>query len=429
MKKQTLPLIWVMLGLIFLIGCEAFNPEPTHTPAPPPVEPTAAQPTRVTSPTPTPEGPITIRLWVPPEFEPSAETRAGRLLQARLDEFSSRRPNASIETRVKSLEGIGGLLDSLTTANAAAPLALPDLVALPRPLLETAALKGLLVPYDDLSDALDDADWYEYARDLGQLQNSTFGLPFAGDAMVLTYRPEVIGSPPTVLTQTITQTATLAFAAADPLALFTLTLYEAAGGPTLDQEGRPILDPDVLSPVLSFYQEAAQAEVFPFWLTQYETDQEVWTAYSEGQADMAITWIHQYLDAMLADSSAALLPTLDGEPYTRATGWVWALVSPDPGHRRLSVELAEYLTESSFLSAWTAAAAYLPPRPSALAAWQSSSLQGLADEVEASAHIYPSADILNSLAPLLQEATIEVLKNQIDPLDAAEQAAESLSAP
>ena len=64
---------------------------------------------------------------------------ASSLLKARLDQFASENPDVRLEVRAKALEGAGGLLDSLVAANVAAPLALPDLVLLPRPVLESAA--------------------------------------------------------------------------------------------------------------------------------------------------------------------------------------------------------------------------------------------------------------------------------------------------
>ena len=88
---------------------------------------------------PTPESPLKLRLWLPPQFDPASDSPAGRLLQARLEQFQRSNPRVLIETRVKAVNGPGGLLDSLTTARAAAPEALPDLVALPRDLMETAA--------------------------------------------------------------------------------------------------------------------------------------------------------------------------------------------------------------------------------------------------------------------------------------------------
>ena len=75
-----------------------------------------------------------IKPLLPPQFDPASEAGENRVLQLRLEEFVSRRPDIQIETRIKSAEGPGGLLDWLATASAAAPIALPDLVALPRPI-------------------------------------------------------------------------------------------------------------------------------------------------------------------------------------------------------------------------------------------------------------------------------------------------------
>ena len=47
-----------------------------------------------------------------------------------------------VEVRLKEAAGTGGLLKSLSAASAAAPLAMPAVVALSRPDLEAAALKG-----------------------------------------------------------------------------------------------------------------------------------------------------------------------------------------------------------------------------------------------------------------------------------------------
>ena len=104
--------------------------------------------------------PIELLLWLPPEFDPANGSPAGKLLQERLDSYTAQRADVRIETRVKASSGTGGLLDSLSTANAAAPLAVPDLVLLPRTSLEIAALKGLLIPYDGLSNAMNADDWY-----------------------------------------------------------------------------------------------------------------------------------------------------------------------------------------------------------------------------------------------------------------------------
>ena len=187
--------IFLLLVILSLAGCEGLPlPEPSPTVEPSPaVTPTVPPPPKDT---PTPSGPVTLTLWLPPEFDPESGTPAGEILKTRLNEFSARRPNARVDVRIKALDGPGGLLDSLSTASAAAPLALPDLVALPRPTLEVAALKGLLHPFDELTDSIDNSDWYDYARQLARVQNSTFGLPFAGDAMIMVYRTTMVSEPP-----------------------------------------------------------------------------------------------------------------------------------------------------------------------------------------------------------------------------------------
>jgi hypothetical protein len=85
---------------------------------------------------------VILKIWVPPQFDPAAGTPAGELFAARLEEFQAANPNVKVEVRVKAVTGVGGLLNSLLTANAAAPLVVPDLIALPQSMLEFSALEG-----------------------------------------------------------------------------------------------------------------------------------------------------------------------------------------------------------------------------------------------------------------------------------------------
>jgi multiple sugar transport system substrate-binding protein len=377
----------------------------------------------------TPSGSIVLHLWLPPGFDPEASTPAAELLKARLEEFSRRRPGIRTDVRIKALEGTGGLLDSLTTASAAAPLALPDLVVLPRPTLETAALKGLLHPFDGLTNVLDNPDWYDFARQLAHLQNSTFGLPIGGDALVLVYRPTVVSAPPADWASMLTMEHPLAFAASDPQALVTLGYYQFANGPLVDEQGRPTLVDDPLIKVLDFYQQAEQNGVLPYWITQYQSDEQAWQAFVSGETDMVITWMSRYLTSMQADTAIAPIPTETGELYTLANGWVLALSTPHTDRQTLGAELAEYLTDSDFLSQWSQAGGFIPPQPSALSGWTDGSLQAQVARVAASARLIPSTDLITSLGPPLQEATVAVLKEQSDPQMAARTAIDKVTNP
>jgi ABC-type glycerol-3-phosphate transport system substrate-binding protein len=379
-----------------------------------------------------PTGGLIVRIWLPPGFDLEGNGTASGLLKARLEEFASENPEVRLEVRVKALDGTGGLLESLVAANAAAPLALPDLVLLPRPLLESAALKGLLYPYDGLTNMMDDQSWFEYARQLAQLKTSTYGIPFAGDALVMTHRPSLLETTPHSLEASLSLGEVLLYPATDPQALFTLCMYLAAGGSMQDAQGRPWMDEATLLNILEYDQRASLAGVMPYWLTQYSNDAQVWETYLGGEYPMAVTWASAYLNHQRSspeDLAIAPLPTPDGVPFTLATGWSWALAGQNPERRTLSVRLAEYLVEKEFLAEWTYAAGYLPPRADALQNWQEAEARQVIEQISYSAWLMPSADVVSSLGPALEQAVVDVLKAQSDPQTATQSAINQINQP
>jgi len=236
-----------------------------------------SEPESLTKETPTPIPPQVLTVWVPPEFDPEGGTEAGRLLGERLKAFSAQNPDVeSVEVRVKADVGASSLLASLTAANAAAPGAAPSLIALRRADLETAALKGFIYPMDGLTMSIDDADWYAYAREMALIQGSVYGLPFAGDALLLVYRPAYFSDVPNTWDEIVGTGKPLLFPAADPQAFLTLALYRSANGSITDSQNRPALDAEVLTDVLRVYQQGSQSGAFPVWLSEYQTDSQAW---------------------------------------------------------------------------------------------------------------------------------------------------------
>jgi ABC-type glycerol-3-phosphate transport system substrate-binding protein len=371
--------------------------------------------------TPQPAGSF-IRIWLPPEFDPDGNSSANKMLKSRLAEFETQNPEVRLEVRVKALDGAGGLLEALVAANVAAPLALPDLILLPRPLLESAALKGLLYPYDGLTSLVDEPIWFEYAQQLAHLKTGAYGMPFAGDAMILAYHPSMMDASPDNMEAILSLGEELLFPAADPQALFTLCMIQARGESLQDDEGRPALDETTLVSILEFDQRASLAGVMPYWLTQYSNDEQVWEAFRGEQYSMAILWASVYLRHRLndpADLALVPLPLPDSDPFTLATGWSWALAGRDPQRRSLSVRLAEFLVEKEFLAKWSYAAGYLPPRVDALGNWGDAQLRQVVERISSSAHQLPPADLISSLGPALEQAVVDVLKAQSEPRIAA----------
>jgi len=424
-----MPRLFFLLLIIFVVGCTA---------APPGAETPLPESTLTSTETPVPtleitepksEGPIILKVWVPPQFDPASDSPAGKLFQARLDEFAARRSNVNIEVRIKDVEGPGGILDTLTTAIAAAPLAVPDLVALPQHGVEIAAENNVIHPFDGLTTILDDPDWYNFARQLSFLQNSTFGVPFAGDALLMNYRPEQVVAPPVDWAASLAITSTLTFPAADQNALVTLLHYQSLGGSLIGENDQLMLDEATLTDVLTYYQQASVSELMPFWLTQYETDEQSWQAYEQMQADLAITWVSRYLTLLPDDTEAAPIPTFNGDPFTLADGWVWALTANNPERQLLAAQLAEFLTTSEYLASWSEAAGLIPPHPSSLTAWDNSAHKTLLTQIAPNAQLMPSLEVTTILGPILQQATVSVLKAEADAVTAAQSAVEKLSVP
>jgi multiple sugar transport system substrate-binding protein len=415
----------IAIFLSLLTGCANIasllpTPEPATVPPNTPT-PTTTTATPVT-PTVTPSGPRTLRIWVPPQFDPSVGTAAGVLLQERLDEFVTRRPDLRVDVRVKAESGASGMLNALSTTRSAAPLSMPDLVALSRADLESATAKGLLHPLDGLTALTEDSDWYPYARQMAHIQNSSFGLPFAGDALALVgFRYPMPAAWSEIPDETI-----LMFPADDPRALFTLSLYLSAGGTLQDSQGRLALNEAVLAEVLSFYVPDPENGFVSPQVTQFENHEQVWNAFREQRANLVVSWASRFLNEDIIPLALAPLPGLETGHHTLATGWSWALAGSNPANQTLAVELAEFLTDSQFLADWTQAAGYLPTRPTALSSWEDARIQLILTQIAESASLIPGEDLLVTVGPLFTEAALSVLNEEQLPTEAARSVLEQL---
>jgi len=423
--RITLLAFWAAL----LAGCANLppllvTPESSLTsPAAPTLMPVTASPTQTAA----ADEPRLLRIWLPPQFDPAAENDAAQLFQARLDEFLNRRPGLQIEVRVKPDGGTGGLLDALQVTDAAAPQLMPDLVALSRTDLEAAALEGLLHPLDGLTLALDDPDWYPYAHQMAQIQNTIFGLPFAGDALVLVGYTDALPSSWDELGE-----ATFIFHAASPRAYFSLALYLSAGGSLINEQGRPMLDSAVMEEVLAFYAKAVENENLSPGVLTYQSEAEVWQAFKEQRANLVATWTSLYMVDGSLSQQLTVLPALRStsdqaaetsvSSITLARGYAWALAGSDLEQQALAVELAEYLSASDFLAEWTEAARVLPTRPTALSAWEDARLRSELGQVAETAQLIPANDIQVTIGPLFEQAVAAVLAGEMTPAEAAVEA-------
>jgi ABC-type glycerol-3-phosphate transport system substrate-binding protein len=401
----------LLAGLLFSAGCsslDSFEPFLASLTPPTPTsvatqEATPMPAKTLTATVPAPDTAPVLRLWLPPEFDPAAQNASARLLQRRLTEFEAQHPGLEIEVRIKDAEAEGDIVDVLSLTSTAAPATLPDLIMLSRPDLEAAATRGLLHPIDGLSTSLEDPNWYGYAQQLGRVQNTGYGLPFAGNALVLVYYPEL----GTIVTwEDILKTRSrLVFPAGNIQGLVGLSLYASAGGKVLDAQGLPTLEEEALKRALTLVQDGISKNVFPPSLVNVSTEAQVLQIYRTGSANLGIIWILDYDTS--SDGAVTPLPGIAEAPFSYATGWLWALAGSKPENQQMAVELAEYLVAEEFIGEWTGAAGYLPTRPSTVAEDD----RTLVAVIE-SAHPAPSNEVQAVLGPLMQEALTRVLSGE-----------------
>jgi ABC-type glycerol-3-phosphate transport system substrate-binding protein len=404
--------------LILLTGCsslQSFDAEWLesifYTPTPAPAKTATARPqaTQATQSVteqaePAIVKPRILRIWLPPQFNPNTSAASAALLKQRLTNFEAEHPGLEIDVRIKAEEGEADLLNSLSVTSMAAPSALPDLVALPRHALESAAQKGLIRPLDGLSTELENSDWYPYAHDLAEIEGTSYGFPFAGDALVIIYRPELVWIK--TWDDILLSESHLVFAGGDPQAQVGLSLYVSAGGELVDAQGQPTLDQEVLTRVLEIFSKGRAAALFPDASANISTDEQVLQEYRARRAEMAIVHISNYRDAQ--DGLLQPLMGLDEEHLTFATSWVWALAGQNIDNQQLSVELAEFLAADDFLARWINETGYLPTRPSVLNEAEETAIPAVIEAAEP----IPSTDVVLTLGPLMQEALVRVLNGE-----------------
>lgn len=386
-------------------GTIATQPEPQAT----------VESTEVVSATPTVPplpGPMELNIWVPPQFDPELDSPASQLFRDRIAEFEASHEDVFITVRVKGTSGATGLIESLTITQAAATSVMPSLIALSRADLETAVSRNLLIPFDTYSAEIDDQDWYDYAQKLTVIGGSSYGLPFAGDAMVMVYRPSIVGEAPGKWTDLIKRGEPIAFPAADPQALMTLALYLSSGGDIETTQRIPQMDAKILEQLYQLYADGAHAGVFPLWLTQLQRDTDAWTAYNELRSNWVITWLSKFLSDPPEDSKLAGFPTINDSSTPLADGWVWCLSDPRVETHKVIVELAEFLTEPDFLKKWSAVAGVLPVRPSSLTAYEGQDIQNLLRQEATTAYIRPSNEIVNSIGLLMEDQLTLILSGK-----------------
>ena len=105
-----------------------------------------------------------------------------------------------------------------------------------------------------------------------------------------------------------------------------------------------------------------------------------------------------------------------------ATGWVLAIVTPDPERQQRAAELLTWLMTPERNGRWTAATGWLPVFSEGWSYWEDSPQAAFLDgQLKAAAPLPVGADSA-AAALALQQAALSVVREDVSPVDAAQQA-------
>ena len=416
--------LFLIITSILFAAC-AIGPDPDVIETPQPTDSVVAA-TSVSTDIPVPEN-TTLTIWVAPEFAPDPDTAAGALLADRLQEFEAQYQRVDINVRVKNARGQGGLLDSLVATSLAAPGILPDLITLDPTGVNFSVVNDLISPLDDLLDAPEAPEWYEFASQSAWVDGKFVAHPFASTTEVLGYSTTSYETPPSLWEDLISADQTFLFPAGDPEALFTIAQYLSIDGQLADENGQAMLEQGALAQVLSIYQAAREAGVLPLKSLNFRSSSETADELEAGQVASSSTPFARFMNAGLGSNTAALpVPSPDQLGVALTETWSWGVVTKDTERQALIAELLLWLNDPAFLGAWTKTLGMLPPTSAALNEWPDGEESALASSLVTLAIPKPSQAIIDSVSDPIFNAVIAVIEGLESPASAAIQAAEAL---
>ncbi len=426
MRVRRLVSKWVSLWMVLaglMAGAAACQSVLGGATAAIPGETPAVTPQPVKSATPLPTADLSaLTIWIPPAFRSDSNSPAGGVLNRRIDAFKSAHPGTTVMVRIKAASGAGGLRDSLAAAAAAAPGATPDLVALDQSNLRAAAIKDLIQPLDGLLPAGAWDSYFPYAKSIATIDGRRFGLPFAGDAIVLA--GTLVPYPtPRRWAETGAGTCPMFAPLADSRALFMFFGYYAAGGEPVLSTADARIDPEPLALALTWLQAMQAGGVLKPRSLQLDSFESSFLAI-ESVGDCSVTLYS--IASRASDYFIGHLPTPEAEAFSLATSWSWAIAASDPARQILAADLMSWLSDPIFLAEWTGAQGILPPDRAALEQWATGSRRDLVSSISEKALPFPDDEILVLAGPVFSKAARRVLLDGISPADSAQEAAKEI---
>lgn len=369
----------------------------------------------------------TIRLWVPPQFDPEQDIPGGKALAAAIASYTELHPNISVTTRIKAVSGDSSVINTLTAANHVAKDMMPSLALLSRSNMEIAVQRGLVQPIQT-SVFSDSNSWYGYARQAAVIDNTIYGIPLLGDCQVLAYRPSKTGAELTDWKDILTRGLPIGFAPSSSTSLFGTFIYLNQGSKLTNEQGQTYLDQQKLTETLNFFLSGGQNGAFPPSLAQFVDESQVWQRFNEGTMSIIVSQFSTFRHYQSPDISVHALPLSEGyTDYPLVSAWNLVMTEDNLALQEETIKFAEFLADISINDNFSKEAGYLPVRKSNHEAWQEDPQMELITAISESGVLIPNNQITNKIVPVINTAVAQVIKNQLSPELAAQDAIAALN--
>jgi ABC-type glycerol-3-phosphate transport system substrate-binding protein len=375
---------------------------------------------------------IKLTWWTPEFLSPRAPAPGGPLMQRFIEEFE--RENGErvlISPVVKARYGKGGLLDSLRSARPVAPGALPDIVALDAGELEHAVNLGLAQPLDELLESELLSTLYPFSLESGRFGGQILSVQFAADIEHLGYLRNRVGAIPSTWAELLQGNKQYLFPAGSPqpsaisgaqedIQNSFISQYLSAGGTIDGATHQLVLEHQPLLRVLTFYSEGRAADLIPVNASTIGNVDDTWSAFVQGSVPMANVSARRLLVEYqgLRNIGFAPAPGWSAPAPAVTSGWVFAIVTPNPARQRAAAAFLAWLLAPERNGVWSAASAWLPVSSEAFAAWDRDPYIEFLDQQLATATAHPGGADYTQTAARIHRAVLAVLDEGSGPAEA-----------
>jgi ABC-type glycerol-3-phosphate transport system substrate-binding protein len=363
------------------------------------------------TPEPTPRGPARLVLWWPEPLAPFNDRGTASVLASQISAFEEAQEAINVELRLKQARDTGGIMETLRTASAVAPGALPDLTLIQREDLMAAVQAGLVQPLEGRVSSAILEDLHAAALALGQVEGQLYGLPYALEVQHLAYHPTESGGS-WRFESLLARNMSFVFPAhrINGVNDVFLVQYLEAGG-ALPEGGAMPINPDALRDTLAFYERAVAAGIVDPMVLDYSTPVNYQRDLATGAIPAAIVTSSQYL-AMRAEGQElrfGLIPTATGQPATILDGWMWVLTTPDVERQAVALEFLDWMMDAERQGAYNDMLHMLPSQRAALRRLDDPAYARFVEQLLANATLPLTESQVGLVARALQNAFTAVL--------------------